>query len=151
VQENLKKLKMLEKMELEVLERLKNTINQQDREIRRMEEVMNESKQGFYKREPLSPCKSPQKTKASTQNSSPTRQESNNVSFTRAVQPSNKSIKEENEVEEKVKNEPKPNKIEENSKKETDRKLNMKAEEKSISQADQSKNVDEQIDIENNE
>jgi uncharacterized protein (DUF305 family) len=52
---NQKTLKKLEKKEREIIERLKNTYDVQNKEIKRMETVMNESKQGFYQRKPASP------------------------------------------------------------------------------------------------
>ncbi len=41
---------MLEQKEREILERLKNTMDEQNIQLERMEQVMNESKQGFYER-----------------------------------------------------------------------------------------------------
>ena len=55
IQDNLKLLKILEIKEQEVFQRLKNTYWEQDKELRKMENVMNMSKQGFYKRIPASP------------------------------------------------------------------------------------------------
>ena len=55
IQENLEYLKILEKKEQEVFQRLKNTYGEQDKELKKMENVLNMSKQGFYKRTPASP------------------------------------------------------------------------------------------------
>lgn len=48
-------MKELEKKEREILERLQNTMEEQDRHLQKMEQVMNESKHGFYERKPASP------------------------------------------------------------------------------------------------
>ena len=56
VHKNLKTLKKLEKREKEIIDRLKNTYDLQEKEIKKMESVMNESKQGFYMRVPASPA-----------------------------------------------------------------------------------------------
>jgi hypothetical protein len=56
-------MKMLEQKERETLERLKNTMNEQNIQLERMEQVMTESKQGFYER--VSSSVSPKKTSSS--------------------------------------------------------------------------------------
>ena len=55
VQENMKLLKSLEKKEQEVLERLKNTYGEHDKELQRLETAINMSKQVYYERAPASP------------------------------------------------------------------------------------------------
>lgn len=55
---------MLEQKERETLERLKNTMNEQNIQLEKMERVMTESKQGFYQR--TAESISPKKTNSST-------------------------------------------------------------------------------------
>jgi hypothetical protein len=57
-------MKMLEQKERETLERLKNTMNEQNIQLQKMEQVMTESKQGFYQR--VASSVSPKKTDSST-------------------------------------------------------------------------------------
>ena len=51
-------LKNLEKKEQEVLDRLKNTYGEHDKELQRLETVISMSKQSYYERAPASPVHS---------------------------------------------------------------------------------------------
>ena len=58
---------MLEKKEQEIFERLKNTYDQQDQEMKKMQQVMVESQAWKYSRKPASPAHNKmRKTMAST-------------------------------------------------------------------------------------
>jgi len=79
--ENVKMLRMLEKKEKEIFERLKNTYGQQDIELKKMDKVMQDSKEGFYNRKPASPEHNKMRTTAASSNFQMSPKKSETIEF----------------------------------------------------------------------